>query len=105
MTTNRLPVEKLTPDLLEAVEAASRLFDVYRANQIRHLLLWENGGCLARGCQRPAFEEITAQERAALRQLWAAMPASACLMDAVSILCGAYAYGTETSDHHFQIVP
>lgn len=97
MTANRKPgekmsAEKLATDLLEAVNKALRIIDAHRAEELRKLLLWKSGGCLARSNQRPAIKEITAQEQAAIQKLWNVLPGSACLMDAIALLCHAPAY-------------
>jgi len=98
MKINRIKVEKLAPHVLQAIVEASRTIDVCRAEQIRKLLCWKSGGCLARGCQQPNFDEITPQERDVLHSLWGEMPGSSSLMDAITLLCHVSASTTRAKE-------
>ena len=70
----------------QALQRAAELINPQRAEDIRRLLNWKNGGCLSRDSLPPDADKISGEEDAAIRALWHTLPGTACLMDAIHLL-------------------
>lgn len=77
---------KLTPEQRAAQEAARLVVPPVRAQAIRRLKSWEQGGCLVKDAARPDVEPVTPEEDQAIRQLWETLPGWTSWMTALNLL-------------------
>ena len=66
-------MSNFSPREREVLEAACKLISPERALAMQQLLNWKHGGCLSVR-QRPAIPDVTAEEDAAIRAVWDAIP-------------------------------
>jgi hypothetical protein len=74
--TNRvshLNNKPLSDEQQAAFDASCEVIIQSRAKELVKLFKWKNGGCLA-GLERPAIDDVSAEEDAAIKSFWMTLP-------------------------------